>query len=173
MKRAWQGWALALALGMAGGARADYAPGTTNTVYADGATGASYLLYLPTSYDTNDPPPLVLYFDPGANSGYGMSKLQPSCEAAGWVLACANELRNESIANEEIKVREITDDVRSRIPHDRRRFYAAGLSGGAWRVARGGWRVAEGDERVAPYIRRAADTRHPARIIFYSSIANT
>lgn len=134
MKRAWQGWALALALGVADAARADYAPGTTNTVYADGTTGASYLLYLPTSYDTNDPPPLVLYFDPGANSGYGMSKLQPSCEAAGWVLACANELRNESIAAEEIKVREIMDDVRSRIPHDRRRFYAAGLSGGAWRA---------------------------------------
>lgn len=114
--------------------RAAYVPGTTNLVYANGETGASYLLYLPTGYDMNNPPPLVLYFDPGANSGYGMSKLQPSCEAAGWVLACANELRNEAIANEEIKVREIMDDVRRRIPHDRRRFYAAGLSGGAWRA---------------------------------------
>ena len=134
MKRAWQRWVLALALGVAGAVRADYMPGTTNTVYADGTTGASYLLYLPTSYDTNQPPPLVLYFDPGANSGYGMSKLQPSCEAAGWVLACANELRNEWIPNQELKIREIMDDARSRIPHDRRRFYAAGLSGGAWRA---------------------------------------
>ena len=134
MKRAWQGWALALALGVADAGRADYAPGTTNTVYADGTTGASYLLYLPTSYDTNDPPPLMLYFDPGADSGYGMSKLQPSCEAAGWVLACANELRNEAIPDQDLKIREIMDDVRRRIVYDRARFYLAGLSGGSWRV---------------------------------------
>lgn len=134
MKRAWQGWALALALGMAGGARADYVPGTTNTVYADGTTGSSYILYLPTGYDTNHPPPLMLYFDPGADSGYGMGKLQPSCETAGWVLACANELRNETIPNQDVKIREIMDDVRRRIVYDRERFYLAGLSGGSWRV---------------------------------------
>ena len=128
-------------------ARAAYVPGTTNLVYADGTTGASYLLYLPTSYDSNIPPPLVLYFDPGANSGYGMQKIQPSCEAAGWVLACANGLGNTAIANEDIVTREIMDDVRRRIPHDRRRFYLAGLSGGAWRansVAREYWNEAAG-----------------------------
>ena len=134
MKRAWQGWALAMALGGAGIAQADFVPGTTNTIYAEGTSGASYLLYLPTSYDPADPPPLMLYFDPGANSGYGMGKLQPSCEAAGWVLACANELRNESIPHQDIKIREIMDDVRRRIATDRARFYLAGLSGGSWRV---------------------------------------
>lgn len=134
MRRAWKGWALALALGGAGIAQADFVPGTTNTVYAEGTSGSSYILYLPTGYDTNHPPPLMLYFDPGADSGYGMSKLQPSCEAAGWVLACANELRNESIPNQEIKIREIMDDVRRRIVYDRERFYLAGLSGGSWRV---------------------------------------
>jgi len=147
MKRAWQGWALALALGGAGVARADYVPGTTNTVYAAGTSGASYLLYLPTSYDPDAPPPLMVYFDPSANSGYGMSKLQPSCEAAGWVLACANELRNESIPNQDIKIREILDDVRRRIVYARERFYLAGLSGGSWRVqtiAREYWDEATG-----------------------------
>lgn len=134
MKRVWQGWALALALGGVGIVRADYVPGTTNTVYAAGTSGASYVLYLPTGYDTNHPPPLMLYFDPGADSGYGMGKLQPSCEAAGWVLACANELRNEWIPNQELKIREIMDDVRRRIVYDRERFYLAGLSGGSWRV---------------------------------------
>ena len=98
MKRAWHGWAMAGVLGGAGVAQADFAPGTTNTVFAEGTSGASYLLYLPTSYDPGDPGPLMLYFDPGANSGYGMEKLRPSCEAAGWALACANELRNESIS---------------------------------------------------------------------------
>lgn len=127
--------------------QAAYVPGTTNLVYADGTTGANYLLYLPTSYDSNSPPQLVLYFDPGANSGYGMQKLQPSCEAAGWVLACANGLGNTAIANEDIVTREIMDDVRRRISHDRRRFYLAGLSGGAWRansVAREYWNEAAG-----------------------------
>lgn len=132
MRRAWKGCALALAL--AGAVRADYAPGTTNTVYAEGTSGASYILYLPTGYDLGDPPPLMVYFDPGANSGYGMEKLQPSCEAAGWVLACANELRNESIPDQDVKIREILDDVRRRIVYDRERFYLAGLSGGSWRV---------------------------------------
>lgn len=134
MKRAWHGWALAWALGGAGVAQADFAPGTANTVFAEGTSGASYLLYLPTSYDSNDPAPLMLYFDPGANSGYGMGKLQPSCEAAGWALACANELRNEAIPNQALKIREIMDDVRRRVAHDRARFYLAGLSGGSWRA---------------------------------------
>ena len=134
MKRAWHRWALAWVLVGGGVAQADFAPGTTNTVYAEGTSGASYLLYLPTSYDATLPPPLMLYFDPGANSGYGMDKLRPSCEAAGWVLACANELRNGAIPNQALKIREIMDDVRRRIAHDRARFYLAGLSGGSWRV---------------------------------------
>jgi len=141
-------WGIAMACWLGcPSARAAYVPGTTNLVYANGATGASYLLYLPTSYSSNSPPPLVLYFDPAANSGYGMEKLQPSCEAAGWILACANGLGNTSIANEAIVQREIMDDVRRRIVYDRRRFYLAGLSGGAWRAnsaAREYWNEAAG-----------------------------
>lgn len=128
-------------------AQAAYVPGTTNMVYADGTTGASYMLYLPTSYSSNNPPPLMLYFDPGSDSGYGLQKLQPSCEAAGWVLACANGLGNTAIPDEAIVQREIMDDVRRRIPYDRRRFYLAGLSGGSWRAnsaAREYWDEATG-----------------------------
>jgi hypothetical protein len=115
-------------------AEAAFVPGTTNYIHADGTTGSSYILYLPTSYDSNSPPPLVLYFDPGADSGYGMGKLQPSCEAAGWLLACANDLQNGWVENEELVIREIMDDVRNRIPYDRSRFYLSGLSGGSWRA---------------------------------------
>ena len=128
-------------------AQAAYVPGTTNFVYADGVTGASYMLYLPTSYSSNNLPPLMLYFDPGSDSGYGLRKLQPSCEAAGWVLACANGLGNTAIPDEAIVQREIMDDVRRRLPYDRRRFYLAGLSGGSWRAnsaAREYWDEATG-----------------------------
>ena len=135
-------WALAGWLAAAGFAQAAYVPGTTNWVPAEGTTGASYLLYLPRNYNPAAPPPLVLYFDPGGYSAYGMEKLQPSCEAAGWILACANDLANAAIPRQSIVLREILDDVRRRVAHDRRRFYLAGLSGGAWRansVAREYW----------------------------------
>ena len=135
-------WGLGCSSGRAAGV-----PGTTNLIFAEGTTGASYMLYLPTGYSSNTPPPLMLYFDPGADSGYGLSKLQPSCEAAGWVLACANGLGNTVIPNEAIVQREIMDDVRRRIPYDRQRFYLAGLSGGSWRAnsaAREYWDEATG-----------------------------
>jgi len=146
MRGAWA-WILAAALWMSGAAMGAYVPGTTNLVDAEGTTGASYLLYVPTTYSTNTPPPLMVYFDPGANSGYGMERIQPSCEAAGWVLACANGLANSAIADEDIVTREIMDDVRNRVLHDRGRFYLSGLSGGAWRansIAREYWNEAAG-----------------------------
>lgn len=140
-------WALAVWLCAAAGVGASYVPGTTNWVPAEGTTGASYLLYVPRNYNPASPPPLVLYFDPGGHSAYGMEKLQPSCEAPGWILACANDLANTAIPRQSIVLREILDDVRQRIAHDRRRFYLAGLSGGAWRansVAREYWGEAAG-----------------------------
>ena len=140
-------WGCAGVLGWGVVSAPAYAPGTTNRIEASGTSGASYMLYLPTSYRSNHPPPLMVYFDPGADSGYGLRKLQPSCEAAGWVLACANDLRNGGIPDEAIVLREIMDDVRRRIPHDRRRFYLAGLSGGSWRAqtaAREYWNEAAG-----------------------------
>ena len=69
MNRTWMWLGVVVCVFKGALAPAVYMPGTTNLVYADGTTGASYLLYLPTSYATNDPPPLMLYFDPGANSG--------------------------------------------------------------------------------------------------------
>lgn len=122
-------WASAVSI-----VHADFLPGTTNLVVADGNTGISYLLYLPTSYTATSSLPLVLYFDPAGDSGLGIQKLQPSCEAAGWILACANDLYNGTVPDEDIRTREVMDDVRRRVPYDRRRFYLSGLSGGSWRA---------------------------------------
>ena len=134
MRQVWL-WGVAMACWLGGpSVQAAYVPGTTNLIVADGTTGISYQLYLPTSYTATGSLPLVLYFDPGGRSDYGVEKLQPSCEAAGWILACANDLYNGTVPDEDIRTREVMDDVRQRIPHDRRRFYLSGLSGGAWRA---------------------------------------
>ena len=128
----WLSW-LGVVLG-AGIAQAQFQPGTTNKIFAEGDTGVSYLAYFPTSYNTNNPPPLMLYFDPAAWAEFGMEKLQPSCEAAGWILVCPYVLSNTAVTNENVVESEIIWDVKKRIPHNRKRLYLAGLSGGAWRA---------------------------------------
>lgn len=120
----------------AGSAFAQFQPGTTNHFFAEGDTGASYLAYFPTSYNTNNPPPMMVYFDPAAWAEFGMEKLRPSCEAAGWVLVCPYVLSNDNLFDTRRAESEILWDARRRIPHNRSRVYLAGLSGGGWRANR-------------------------------------
>lgn len=121
---------------------AEWTPGTTNHVDGVGATGAGYLLYLPTSFQPESPPPLAVYFDPGGDYGRAMGLLQPAFEQMGWSLACAKYLSNSGPSNQWQMARELLDDVRARVPHPHERFYLSGLSGGSWRantLARGYW----------------------------------
>jgi len=115
---------------------AQFQPGTTNHFFAEGDTGASYLAYFPTSYDPSNPPPMMVYFDPAAWAEFGLEKLKPSCEAAGWVLVCPYVLNNDNLFHTRRVESEVLWDARRRIPHNRSRVYLAGLSGGAWRANR-------------------------------------
>lgn len=115
-------------------AHAQLTPGVTTRVFVSGITDAEYRYYLPTSFNPAAPPPLVIYFDPGGSAEYGMSKLRNACESVGWTLVCLEKIRNGTVENDTLMIREIFNDVRARLPYPKERFYLAGLSGGAWRA---------------------------------------
>lgn len=65
-----------------------------------------------------------------------MEKLQPAAESAGWLLVGCDKLRNGMKDNDlEIEMEDdVLDDLLKNLPHDPKRVYLGGFSGGAMRA---------------------------------------
>ena len=109
------------------------APGTVHpsvTVLADPSN--SYALYLPAAYSPAKRWPLLLIFDPFARGEVSVKLFQEAAEKYGFIVVGSNNSRN--FEDPSVTVRLLWADVNQRYALDPRRFYVAGLSGGA-RVA--------------------------------------
>ena len=114
----------------------------------------SYALYLPATYSPDRAWPLILGFDPGGRGTNPVDRYQAAAERYGYIVAGSNNSRNGS-ADVGPAIAAFTTDVFARFNIDRRRVYAAGMSGGA-RVALG---VALGSNAIAGVI--ASSTGYP------------
>ncbi|MHC4252190.1 MAG: SHD1 domain-containing protein [Planctomycetota bacterium] len=109
-------------------------PGETFTRTADGETGITYHVYVPTSFKPDAPPPIIIAFSP-TGKGAGMVKaLKKSAEKAGWLVAGCDKLRNKFRDRTEKHEDEVLDDILKSIPHQTDRRCLAGMSGGAMRA---------------------------------------
>lgn len=118
------------------------APGTTTARKAWGRREAAYSIYLPTSYDRSAEPPLIFAFSPVGNASRIVQTLRPAAEKRGWIVVGCHGPRDGRDEGFYPTVREILLDVRRRFPHDRKREYLAGFSGGAmasYRLSRVYW----------------------------------
>ena len=65
-----------------------------------------------------------------------MEKLRPAAESAGWLLVGCDKLRN-GMKDHDLEVEmedEVLDDMFKHLPHDPKRVYLGGFSGGAMRA---------------------------------------
>ncbi|MHC5056145.1 MAG: hypothetical protein ACYTKD_15675 [Planctomycetota bacterium] len=109
-------------------------PGETFTRTADGETGITYHVYVPTSFKPDAPPPIIIAFSP-SGKGAGMVKaLRKSAEKAGWLVAGCDKLRNKFRDRTEKHEDEVLDDILKSVPHQIDRRCLAGMSGGAMRA---------------------------------------
>lgn len=112
-------------------------PGELISRTAPGETGISYHVYAPNNYKTTaQAPPILIAFSPGGNGQGMVDKLKDGFEEAGWILVGCDQLRN-GLDDRELAVKmedEVLDAIFATIPHDPKRVYLGGFSGGAMRA---------------------------------------
>jgi len=100
-----------------------------------------YALYLPSSYDPENPPPVMFLMDPRGRAMTPLRLFQAEAEARGYVLISSHETLSDDFAAFGINERALTamiQDVQLRFTVDTDRFYLVGFSGTAhfaWAVA--------------------------------------
>ncbi len=130
--------------------------GKTTKRTAAGDTGISYVVYAPATFKAEEPSPIIVAFSPGGNGGQMINAMKTAADKMGWLLVGCNLLKNgmpDPVLEKRMED-EVLDDIFANLPHDRRRIYFAGFSGGAYRsyhltarrkepvagiVAYGGW----------------------------------
>lgn len=92
----------------------------------------SYSLYLPKTYDSSKPHPLMLIFEPASRAMIPIEKMQLAADTYGYVLACSWNTANFAGFRENLKAaREMWKDVVNRFNIDPKRTYTSGFSGGS------------------------------------------
>ena len=109
------------------------APGVVHASVAVTADPSnSYALYLPSTYSSAKPWPLLLAFDPFARGETSVKLFSEAAEKYGFIVVGSNNSRNFQDAS--TAIRQLAADIRDRYSTDPHRLYVTGLSGGA-RVA--------------------------------------
>lgn len=115
---------------------AKWKPGQVTSCVTADKTHTSYHVYTPSSFDPDKPPPPVVYaFSPGGNGKGQLNAMKNSAEKAGWIVVGCDKLKNGMTDEaEEIEIEDaILADVQANVPHDPKRIYLSGMSGGAMR----------------------------------------
>lgn len=103
---------------------------------ADGETKITYHVHVPKSYNPDELPAIIIGFSPGGDGKSMVKAVAESCDKRGWVAIGCNELKNKmnNQALETKMMKEVLDDIFKKIPHDSKRIFLAGFSGGAMRA---------------------------------------
>jgi len=109
-------------------------PGETFTRTAEGETGITYHVYVPTSFKPDAPPPIIIAFSPSGNGARMVQLIKKSAEKVGWLVAGCDKLKNKHRDRTEKHEDEVLDDILKSIPHQIDRRCLAGMSGGAMRA---------------------------------------
>src|SRR5271166_2060091 len=113
-------------------APAPFTPGQmVETVVCGSDPTQSYALYLPSTYTSAKPWPIIYAFDPGARGKLPVKLYKDIAEKYGFILAASNNSRNFSFADSSKGASAIWQDTHNRLSLDERRIYTTGFSGGA------------------------------------------
>ena len=116
--------------------RALMVPGQTFMRTAAGANAVTYHVRTPASFNPGQPPPLLVAFSSRGKGRSIVNALGPGADKVGWIAIGCDKLMN-SLSDEQLADQmedEVLEDIYRNIPHDPRRIYLAGHSGGAMRA---------------------------------------
>jgi len=99
-----------------------------------GKVQTSYHVYIPATFDPDKPPPLVYAFSPGGNGKGQLNSMKQSAEKVGWIVVGCDKLKNGMDDKVGYEIEDaIFEDVQATVPHDSKRVFLSGMSGGAMR----------------------------------------
>lgn len=93
--------------------------------------GQSYVLYLPSAYQSDRSWPIVYCFDPGAQGIIPVTLFRDAAEKFGYILIGSNNSQNGPWSSILKAMRAFWRDSHARLAIDDKRIYTAGFSGGA------------------------------------------
>lgn len=91
----------------------------------------TYALYLPKSYSSDRPHPILLAFHPSARGVAFVEKYRAAAEQYGYIIAASNVSRNGDWNRSVTAAQAMINDVGARFAIDPKRAYTTGFSGGA------------------------------------------
>ena len=111
-------------------------PGQTFTRTAEGETAVPYHVRVPPAFDPAAPPPLLIAFSAGGKGRFMADTIGPCADKLGWITIGCDKLKNDLPDGKltDQMEDEVLEDIYRNIPHDPRRVYLAGHSGGAMRA---------------------------------------
>ena len=113
--------------------------GTVTRYTTTGEFATTYTLYQPPVQETADnaKPPLLFLFHPGGNGGRMIYRYTEAAAANGVTLVSFDHFRNtknpEEVAEMEQRFKAILPQIEAAVPHDEKKMFMGGTSGGAWR----------------------------------------
>lgn len=90
-----------------------------------------YAVRLPPKYNTKTKWPVLFCFDPGGNGEDAAKRFAYAADNLGWIVVGSLDARNGPWPSIERAQEAMLKDIPKRFSVDEKRFYAAGLSGGA------------------------------------------
>jgi len=92
----------------------------------------TYTLYVPSTYSRGRRLPVLLVFDPRGRSLLAAELFRDAAESYGWIIVSSDNTRSDGPWDPNVlALQALWPEVRTRIPADFKRIYAAGFSGGA------------------------------------------
>lgn len=110
-------------------------PGKVYDRVTTNKAAAGYHMYFPTSYNASNPPPVIFLFHAGGSGRGMMNAFKAPAEKVGWLVVGCDKVRNKmSFADGQAIILEIMNAVIDTVPHNYKRMYVGGFSGGGMRA---------------------------------------
>lgn len=113
--------------------------GTVTEHAGTGKFTTAYAVYHPPAAKAEAKPPMLILFHPGGNGRRNIYKYIEAAAATGFTLVSLDYFRNT--ANDPTKEAEMLEcftallpQIEATVPHDEKRMFMGGMSGGAWRA---------------------------------------
>ncbi len=113
-----------------------WVPGETRVLTAEGKTEITYHVAVPPRFDPTKPRPLLILFSPGGKGERILGPAIPAAAKYNWMAVGVDRLKNGYMDTRLMMAMEdeVLEDIYRRVPHDPKRRYVGGLSGGAMRA---------------------------------------
>jgi hypothetical protein len=118
--------------------RLETAGGIVKNYQSDGDYATDFYVYYPSVYKEGAKLPIILLFQPGGKGKTCLKRHFEAAESVGMILVTVDSFHNtksdELVADMRKRFEHLLPVIEATVPHNPKKFFMGGLSGGAWRA---------------------------------------